>query len=204
MPTSPHATLVIVLLVAATASVTLGASTPEDGAVYHIRTTDLRLRTLITDGVRGSPTFRALVDRLVASDVVVYLRSEEALPSRADGRLAFIAAAGGYRYVVVRLRPMRSRAHQIALLGHELRHAVEIADAPLVVDTASLAREYERIGYASRLAEQDRITFDTDAAIAAGYQVLAELGVHRKERRRPRMVSVDSEEASARWGAGGY
>ena len=32
-------------------------------------------------------------------------------------------------------------------MAHELQHAVEIADTPAIVDGASLAREYQRIGY---------------------------------------------------------
>ena len=39
----------------------------------HIRTTDRRLIRLLHDGMRGSETFRRLVDRLRQSDVIVYL-----------------------------------------------------------------------------------------------------------------------------------
>jgi hypothetical protein len=197
MLTSRLAAHTIVLLVVATHSVTLRASTPADGVVYHIRTTDLRLRALVEEGVRSSPTFRALVGRLIGSDVVIYLQCEEELRSRSDGRLTFVTTAGGYRYVVVRLRPLRVRAHEIALLGHELRHAVEIVDAPAIVDAPSLAREYTRMGHLSRMATPERIAFDTDAAINAGHQVLAELGIHRKERRHQQAFTVDSEDASA-------
>ena len=88
--------------------------------------------------------------------------------------MTFMSAVGGYRYVHVRVARLASADVQIALIGHELRHAVEIADAPGVVDASSMAREYQRIGYLSpRLAPG--VSFDSDAAVEAGYQVLRDL-----------------------------
>ncbi len=91
-----------------------------------------------------------------------------------DGRLTFVSAAGGVRYVHIRVARLASADVQIALIGHELRHAVEIADAPGVIDGDSLAREYERIGFLN--ARQIAGTsYDSDAAVEAGYQVLRDL-----------------------------
>jgi hypothetical protein len=99
--------LILLLLMVPNAFATI---TPADGARYHIRTTDPMLTALVQDGVRTSPTFRALVERLIASDVVVYLRCDHQMAMHADGRLTFAANAGGLRYVVVRLRRVRWRA----------------------------------------------------------------------------------------------
>lgn len=140
-----------------------------------IRTTDRWLRNLLDDGMRSSETFRALVDRLERSDVIVYLECESAESSHLAGRLTFITAAAGRRYVVIRLRPMMSRKHQLSIMAHELRHAVEIADAPAVVDEASLFVEYQRIGHLNRWSSTHAIAFDSDAAIATGREVLREL-----------------------------
>lgn len=163
------------MLLLAIAPNAFGTILPEEGAPYHLRTTDHRLRALMQDGVRTSPTFRALVERLIASDVVVYVRCDNQPASHIDGRLTFAAQAGGYRYIVVRLRPIASRMHLLALLAHELRHAVEIADTPAIVDGPSLAREYERMGYISRMGSASGIAFDTAAAVQAGEKVLREL-----------------------------
>lgn len=141
----------------------------------HLRTTERRLRSLIDEGMRNSPTFRSLVDRLTASDVVVYLQTEPRWPNHVDGRLTFASAAGGYRYVVVRLRDQHSRLRMLALIAHELRHAVEVADTPAIVDGVSFAREYRRLGYMTRARADTADAFDTEAAVNAGYQVLAEL-----------------------------
>jgi hypothetical protein len=140
-----------------------------------VRTSDHRLRRLIADGMRSSETIRALVERLERSDVVAYLECDHAGLANVAGRLTFVSAAGGHRYVVIRLRPIGSRTQRLAILAHELRHAVEIADAPGVVDDASLVVEYERIGHLNRWSAVPGIAFDSEAAIRAGQEVLQEL-----------------------------
>ena len=57
------------------------------------------------------------------------------------------------------------------MLGHELQHALEIAQAPGVQDEASMRRYYERAG-AGRSHERG---FETRAAQDAGRQVRLEL-----------------------------
>ncbi len=172
MTLTPARILLLLLFLIATSSV-LAAQTLVEDSHKHIRTTDRRLMRLLRDGMRGSDTFRRLVDRLRHSDVVVYLECGVGDRS-ADGRLTFISAIGGYRYVHVRVARLASSDVQIALIGHELRHAVEIADAPGVVDASSLVREYEQIGYASPRVTPG-VSFDSTAAVEAGYQVLRDL-----------------------------
>jgi hypothetical protein len=55
---------------------------------------------------------------------------------------------------------------------------VEIADRPSIVDGTSLAREYQKIGYTSHTMSVPGVAFDTQAAVAAGEQVLRELGMN--------------------------
>jgi hypothetical protein len=162
-------TLVLVLLVHARE---LAAETPL-GAPRHIRTTDQRLLRLVDEGTRVSGTFRGLVHRLAGSDVIVYLECDGRV-TPAGGRLTWISAAGGYRYVRVRVTRLNSPGQQIAIIGHELQHAVEIAAAPAIVDAASLAREYQRIGFVNARTAGG-VAFDTEAAVRTGYQVLREL-----------------------------
>lgn len=85
----------------------------------------------------------------------------------------FISTAGGFRYVLIRLKPRR-RAAAIAILAHELQHAAEIAEMPAIVDEASLAREYARIGYPSHTAPGG-LSFDTKAAVDTGRRVEEEV-----------------------------
>ena len=173
----------VLLVLLAVARPAAASGLAVDGMAFHIRTTDTRLRALIDEGLRSSPTFRSIVDRLIGSDVIVYLQCDPAAPAHVDGQLTFASKAGGFRYVIVRLRHQRHRLQFIGLLAHELRHAVEVAETSVIVDSLSLAREYGRIGYVRR-ATPEATSFDTDAAIEAGYQVVAELGAARKSGRR--------------------
>jgi hypothetical protein len=168
-------TLTLLFLPVATSSIAIAADSIPDGPRRPIRTTDDRLRKLLDEGMRTSPTFRALVERLHASDVVVYLRCDRVSPRAADGRLTFLSSAGGLRYVVVRMTHLQAPERQIAIIAHELRHAIEIADAPQIVDGPSLVREYKRIGYVSLGSKLPGITFDSKAAVDAGIQVMREL-----------------------------
>jgi hypothetical protein len=145
---------------------------PRDGS--HVRTMDPRLRSEINEGLARSSFFRQLIARLDASDVIVYVQSRCAMPHRIFGRLAFMGTAGGRRYVHVLVSCALMDNEQVAALGHELRHAVEIAEAPSVVDTSSLGAEYQRIGYASHGLPRGS-AFESHAAVDAAHQVWAEL-----------------------------
>jgi hypothetical protein len=77
------------------------------------------------------------------------------LPAGIDGRLTFATKAAGRRYVHVRLAQQMSGLRERATLGHELQHAVELADTPAIVDDASLAHAFRRFGivrYGSKTA----------------------------------------------------
>lgn len=139
----------------------------------HVRPQDSQMRALIDDAIASSATVRALVARIIASDVVVFVACEHNPAVKASGRLNFMTSAGGLRYLVIRLRPTR-RSAAIAMLAHELQHAAEIADTPSIVDNESLGREYERIGYRSG-ASHGGMAFDTKAAVETGRRVVAEL-----------------------------
>jgi hypothetical protein len=147
--------------------------------IEHVRTQDSRIRAAIADGVEHSPLFRDLVAQLDASDVIVYVQADRAMPQRLQGRLVLLSAAGGRRYVLVRIACFLTSMQQISILGHELRHAVEIANAESVVDEASLAAEYRRIGFGSGSLRQGE-GFDSRAAIEAGQRVWHEL-THKAE-----------------------
>jgi len=169
---SARSFLLLCLLVA-TPSLSMAAEPiAENPRRPPIRSTDRRLRSLLEEGLRTSPTLRALVARLHASDVVVYLQCDG--PGAPDGRLTFLSAVGGYRYVVVRMSRF-SRLQQIAMMAHELQHAVEIAETPAIVDGESLVREYKRIGYVNTLSPLPGVAFDTQAAVRAGERVMKEL-----------------------------
>jgi hypothetical protein len=61
---------------------------------------------------------------------------------------------------------------RLAILGHELQHAAEIADSADAVDDQSVEQLYQRIGF--QMSESAR-QFDTAAARQMGERVLEEL-----------------------------
>jgi hypothetical protein len=144
----------------------------------HVRSSEPDILAALREGIEGSVTFHRLVDALNHSDVVVYVTAGRQASGNV-AHLSFLSAAGGRRYLRVSLDPRVSVSVRAALLGHELRHALEIAEDPSVVDERTLAALYHRIGFErGGRAEQ---SFDTDSAIHAGRQIqweLTDAGVH--------------------------
>ncbi len=93
------------------------------------------------------------------------------LPKNTIGRLAMLPRAGDFRYLRIQIRNDLSRRESIALIGHELQHALEIADAQEVRDSGGLIRLYERIGHES----SGDHAYDTEAAQDMGRIVRREL-----------------------------
>ena len=137
----------------------------------RVRATDLRLQALIAEGLNRSRTFAGLVTAVNRTDVIVYIESALSLPKNTMGRLTMTPRTGEFRYLRVQIRSDLSRREAIALIGHELQHALEIADAADVRDTTSLIRLYERIGHASAGDH----AYDTNAAQDTGRVVRREL-----------------------------
>jgi hypothetical protein len=171
----------------------LGFCTPTQGqttidrnhaSLRHVRATTAPLQALIADTAEKSPTFRAMLDRLEASTVIVYVRLATLPTLTLDGRTAFLKVdaptPGGPRLLVVELSCSRPILAQTATLAHELRHALEIADAPWVVGTATLAQYYAQIGF--RLDPSGPLRFETVAARETAAQVRRELAGGSAER----------------------
>lgn len=141
------------------------------GSSGHVRAKDPKLEALIVEGSRRSGLFRLLRDRLDRSNVFVYVQ-HRVLPSGLTGRLSLLGVSHSWRYLRIEIECRLSTMAQIAALGHELQHAVEIADAASVVDPQSIRRLYGSIGFARDL---DRQQFESDAALDAGFRVRREL-----------------------------
>lgn len=138
----------------------------------HIRSTDAGVRKLIRRGFRESWTFAALVARIQRSDVIVYVEEVPRLPNALNGRMMMLPRVNGFRYIRIQLVSHGTPEDAIAVLAHELQHAVEVADAVEVIDTSGLERLYQRIG-----VRQGPQVYDTHAAQDMGRAVRRELGV---------------------------
>jgi hypothetical protein len=127
-------------------------------------------RHVLDEGLRKSPTFRRLVDRIRDSDVIVYIDIRPNVSPNVGGVLTFISRSATDRYLRVIVNGRNSNAMIVALLGHELQHAVEVADDGTVNSGEALRRLYERIGIRT-----SRDTYDSQAAQMTGRTVRAEL-----------------------------
>jgi hypothetical protein len=82
-----------------------------------------------------------------------------------------MSATPACRFVRIRYDIHLSDPRAIAMIGHELRHAVEIANHPEVVDNLSLSAMYKR--YGKQVSEGE--VYDSVEAIAVGRTILQEL-----------------------------
>lgn len=170
---------VLVCMVVASAGVLHAKTSPDP----RLRFLDPDLHALVQAGRYRSVTFRALVERLDDGDVIVYVQVA-ILPAGLHGQLTFLGAGAGRRYVMVRISRELDDTRKIAMLGHELQHAVEIMEQPQIVDPETLAREYGRFGTTRRYFANPRVAFDTAAAVVAGRQVSRELAARSGEAER--------------------
>ena len=138
----------------------------------HVRSTDGRIRVLIEKGVARSTTFRHLMDVLDASDVIVYFDPKLSRPLLHGYLNHHMTVAGGIRYIRVMADVTGAETRGIAIIAHELQHAVEVANAPEVLDDRSLALLFERAHLQFGCAGE---CFETQAAIDVEYTVIAEL-----------------------------
>lgn len=126
----------------------LGAATaelPSSDEVPRLRSDDPLVIALVADGLGRSETFRQLYERLERSDVIVHARRSR-IGLEGTGRNQFVAQAGSYRLVQLTLVVTRRDDSAVALLGHELQHAVELAEARGVRDLKAYQELYRRIG----------------------------------------------------------
>ena len=144
----------------------------------HVRSTTPEIRELIHEGEELSMTLRDQIARLSASDLVVYVEYDYFPATHVAGFVSFIGAGGGWRYLKVSIRWDLPRGQQLAILGHELQHAAEIAAAAEVVDPLSMARLYARIGSERRSARCR--AFDTRAAVDVEGRVRSEVNSLRR------------------------
>ena len=125
------------------------------------------MQRLVSDAARRAPAIRDWIDRLQALDVTVYVRARTFTQRDLEGRVALLSVNGTHRYLVIELACGRAELNQMATLGHELFHAIEIAEEPSVVSVTTLGDFYARIGVKTGDSKGLR-TFETEAAAAAG------------------------------------
>jgi hypothetical protein len=140
-----------------------------------IRSHHSRVVKAIDEATRRSTTFRRLVERLNQSDLIIYIESGRCPNRQVMSCIALASTGTPYRYLRVTVDTDQRLPVIVAEIAHELAHAVEIADAPEVTDTATLLRLYRRIGTTGA----NREVFETTTAVWISTQVSLELNGER-------------------------
>jgi len=123
---------------------------------------------VLADAAR-SETVRVLLDRLAASDVIVYVEMV-GTPDVPTARTKLVTATPAARFLRIGINAAQPAAAWTPLLAHELQHAVEIAEHADVRDDAGVRRLYASIGHQHGIDQ-----FETDAAVQIERTVRAEL-----------------------------
>jgi hypothetical protein len=143
-----------------------------DAAEPHVRAASARMRRLIDETAARSPIVRELVARLGCSDVIVYVELT-ASPQIPRARTTLVAATPAVRFLRIGISSSIPPNELPALLGHELQHAIEIAERDEVRDDEGVRRLYQEIG---RQGSGD--SFETDAALDVEWRVRLECREH--------------------------
>jgi hypothetical protein len=138
----------------------------------RVRSTDRRIAYALRRGAEASPTFRRLLRELEESTVIVYVEAGRCQHLQPAGCLALVAASGGQRFLRVLVNPQQPTDRLVAMIAHELQHAREVSEAPEVVDDATVAALFRRIG---RQRDGMLDVYETPAAIRIGELVAKEL-----------------------------
>ena len=145
---------------------------PSQAQAPCVRAVDPVINALVEQGMARSATFRRLYEQLADSDLIVHIERGPH-PWLAAGFNQFVVHVGARRFVRITLNIAQANDEAVALLGHELQHAVELAEQPDVDDVAEYESLYRRIGY--RSCVRDQRCYDTAEAVAAGHVVFQEL-----------------------------
>jgi len=99
-------------------------------AVARLRPASSFEAAMLDEGLCRSATFRSLVATLKTSDLIVYVNVRRLSSGNVAGGLQFVAATATSRIMRVVIGVTVDRMARIAVLGHELQHAVEVAGSP--------------------------------------------------------------------------
>ena len=113
----------------------------------RVRSSDTAILSLVREGADRSATFSMLVDRVEHSNGIVYVEFGYCAFGHLNACvLPLIASPHGDRYLRILVTPdktRRSHDQLLALIAHELRHALEVFDDRDVVDVATMTAMYK-------------------------------------------------------------
>jgi hypothetical protein len=164
--------IVAVLALVVTMTVAPRAGTTDTPRDPHVRPANQQGAALMAEAQERSRTVRDLAAELDRSNLVAYVVTASPQPGAPESAIRFVGRSKVQRFVLVQVSNKTSPDQRIALLAHELQHAVETAQSTWVNDEATMGMLFTRIGW--RDANQQR-GYETTAASLAARQVRREL-----------------------------
>jgi hypothetical protein len=143
-------------------------------AFTRVRGAGSEINGLIQQAYAKSATFRALVDDLQRSNVMVIVESGFCSSGRFRSCVVHVEGDVRMRSIRIVIDTRIAGDRLMATIGHELQHAAEIAHDPTVTNSRSVLRLYRKIANgACGEGRSDRC--ETEAALAVEAKVLNEL-----------------------------
>ncbi len=155
-----------------------------EAVAHHVRSTDPRVQEWLRRGAAESQTFRSLLDTLAKSDLIVHVQAVDRLMTA--GQTYFVIATATVRYVRIEVSFRGNLNETIALIGHELQHAVEIAQEPRIRDRQTLSLFYRGMPGNSMSATE----YDSVAARVIEDRVRREMWGARSESHPPASTQI--------------
>ncbi|HKF68596.1 MAG TPA: hypothetical protein VKB36_18740 [Vicinamibacterales bacterium] len=139
-----------------TLAVMLASRAPEAESqtpMNRVRATSAAIANEVAHARQWSPTFRALIDAINATDGLVYIEEGECRGHVRACLVHAVTVAGPHRLLHIKIDPRRNNFDTrdvdpdvVGLLGHELQHAAEVLRDPHLRTNADIANFYMREG----------------------------------------------------------
>ena len=136
----------------------------------RLRGSDPVIAAAIEQAVEQSPTFRHLVSAINCTDGIVYVHYGTCGRNVLACLPLAVTQAGANRILHIKVDRRRKGHHLMVVIGHELRHAIELLSEPTVIDRHTAYNFYQRLARTTA-----GYSFETEAAIQTALNVDKEL-----------------------------
>ncbi len=113
----------------------------------HLRPADRTDAVLVNESLARSATIRDLVAQLDGTDVVTYVSVAPCAEFERDSSIHFVGRSPFQRFMVIKVCDALPVDRQIALVGHELQHALDMAPTAWITDSLRMRQYFSLIGW---------------------------------------------------------
>lgn len=142
--------------------------------LVRVKPADAEMRRLVLSGHARSETFRALMNEIHRTNVVVVIQFGQCARGRVRSCVSHVEGDSRQRHIRIKLNTSATTNGLIATIAHELHHALEIAREPDVTNSDQALALYRRIAL-GRCGEGLDERCETEAALQVETQVNQEL-----------------------------